>query len=147
GEGHVHAVDSVSYAIEPGQKIALVGESGSVNTSTDNAILGLQPKNVLRYDGEVEFDGQNVMELTDEEFRRNVRWRGISVVFQGAMNALHPAVRVGFQVAEPLMVHYDVDRDEAADQALDVLRKVGLPADIARRYPHELSGGMKQRVV
>ena len=146
-KGPVHAVDDVSFSLEPGQTIALVGESGCGKTSTANAILRLLPKNVLRYEGEVFFDGRDVMELSNEEFRKGVRWRGISMVFQGAMNALNPAVRVGYQVAEPLIVHYEVDRDQAADQALEVLRKVGLPSDIVRRYPHELSGGMKQRVV
>jgi len=146
-KGPVHAVDDVSFSLEPGQTIALVGESGCGKTSTANAILRLLPKNVLRYEGEVFFDGRDVMELSNEEFRKGVRWRGISMVFQGAMNDLNPAVRVGYQVAEPLIVHYEVDRDQAADQALEVLRKVGLPSDIVRRYPHELSGGMKQRVV
>jgi peptide/nickel transport system ATP-binding protein len=146
-KGPVHAVDDISFALEPGQTIALVGESGSGKTSTANAILRLLPKNVLRYEGQVLFDGQDVMEFADEEFRKVVRWRGISMVFQGAMNALNPTIRVGSQVAEPLMVHYDVDREEAADQAIEALGKVGLSADITRRYPHELSGGMKQRVV
>src|SRR3989449_9042735 len=68
----------------------------------------------------------------------------MSMVFQGAMNALNPTTRVGSQVAEPLIVHYDIDRREAADQAIEALGKVGLSGDIARRYPHELSGGLKQ---
>ncbi|TLZ58629.1 MAG: ABC transporter ATP-binding protein [Methanobacteriota archaeon] len=146
-KGPVHAVDDISFALEPGQTIALVGESGSGKTSTANAILRLLPKNVLRYEGKVVFDGQDVMEFDTEEFRKVVRWRGISMVFQGAMNSLNPTIRVGGQVAEPLMVHYDVDRDEAADQAIEALGKVGLSADTARRFPFELSGGMKQRVV
>jgi len=146
-KGPVHAVDDISFSLEPGQTIAIVGESGCGKTSTANAVLRLLPKNVARYEGKVIFDGQDVMDLGNEEFRRSVRWRGISMVFQGAMNALNPAVRVGYQVAEPLMVHYEVDRDEAADQAMEALRKVGLPEHLVRRYPHELSGGMKQRVV
>src|SRR5947208_2310114 len=146
-KGPVHAVDDISFALEAGQTIALVGESGSGKTSTANSILRLLPKNVLRYEGEVVFDGQDVMEFDNEEFRKVVRWRGISMVFQGAMNALNRTTRVGSQVAEPLIVHYDIDRREAADQAIEALGKVGLSGDIARRYPHELSGGMKQRVV
>src|SRR2546428_12443592 len=146
-KGPVHAVDDISFALEAGQTIALVGESGSGKTSTANSILRLLPKNVLRYEGKVVFDGQDVMEFDDEEFRKVVRWRGISMVFQGAMNALNPTTRVGSQVAEPLIVHYDIDRREAADQAIEALGKVGLSGDIARRYPHELSGGGKQRVV
>ncbi len=146
-KGPVRAVDDISFALEPGETIALVGESGSGKTSTANAILRLLPKNVDRYEGQVVFDGRDVMELDGEDFRKQVRWRGISMVFQGAMNALNPTVRVGAQVAEPLMVHYEVNRDEAIEQATDVIRKVGLPADVIRRFPHELSGGMKQRIV
>src|SRR2546422_7480356 len=146
-KGPVHAVDDISFALEAGQTIALVGESGSGKTSTANAILRLLPKNVLRYEGKVVFDGQDVMEFDTEEFRKVVRWRCHPMVFQGAINSLNPTIRVGGQVAEPLMVHYDVDRDEAADQAIEALGKVGLSADTARRFPFELSGGMKQRVV
>ncbi len=146
-KGPVRAVDDISFALERGETIALVGESGSGKTSTANAILRLLPKNVERYDGQVLFDGQDVMELDSEDFRKEVRWRGISMVFQGAMNALNPTVRVGGQVAEPLVVHYEVNRDEALEQATEVIRKVGLPADVTRRFPHELSGGMKQRIV
>src|SRR2546427_10806301 len=87
------------------------------------------------------------MEFKDEEIRKVVRWRGNSIVFQGAMNALNPTTRGGSQLAEPPIVHYDTDRREAADQAIEALGKVGLSGDIARRYPHELTGGMKQRVV
>src|SRR5256712_1032040 len=145
-KGPVHAVDDISFALEAGQTIALVGESGSGKTSTANSILRLLPKNVLRYEGKVVFDGQDVMEFDDEEFRKVVRWRGISMVFQGAMNALNPTTRVGSQVAEPLIVHYDIARREAADQAIEALGKVGLSGDIARRYPHELSGGVDKFV-
>ncbi len=146
-KGPVHAVDDISFALEPGQTIAVVGESGSGKTSTANAILRLLPKNVEKYEGTVMFDGRDIMELDDEDFRKNIRWKGISMVLQGAMNALNPATRVGYQVAEPLMVHFDVHKDEAIDQAEDVLNKVGLPTEVMRRFPHELSGGMKQRVV
>src|SRR5207245_9809581 len=123
---HVPAVDEGAFDSEAGQCIALGGESGYRKTSTANSILRLLPKNVLRYEGKVVFDGQDVMEFDDEEFRKVVRWRGISMVFQGAMNALNPTTRVGSQVAEPLIVHYDIDRREAADQAIEALGKVGL---------------------
>lgn len=146
-KGPVRAVDSISFKIEPGETIALVGESGCGKTSTANAILRLLPKNVEKYGGQVIFDGEDIMALDDEDFRKNVRWKGISMVLQGALNALNPTVRAGGQVAEPLMVHYDVDKDEALDQAADVMKKVGLASDVLRRFPHELSGGMKQRVV
>ncbi len=146
-KGPVHAVDSISFQLEPGQTIAVVGESGCGKTSTANAILRLLPKNVEKYDGEVIFDGRDIMSIQNEEFRKTIRWRGISMVFQGAMNALNPALRVGQQVAEPLVVHYDTERDEALAAAVETMNKVGLAPDVARRFPHELSGGMKQRVV
>src|SRR5438309_4015546 len=145
--GAVHAVDNISFKLEQGETIAVVGESACGKTSTANAILRLLPKNVERYEGEIWFDGQDIMALGNEDFRKQVRWKGISMVLQGALNALNPTVRAGAQVAEPLIVHYDVDRDEAMEQAIAAMKRVGLPQDIARRYPHELSGGMKQRVV
>jgi len=146
-KGAVHAVDNISFRLEPGQTIAIVGESGCGKTSTANAILRLLPKNVERFEGQIIFDGNDIMALDNETFRKTVRWKGISMVLQGALNALNPTVRAGAQVAEPLMVHYDVDREEALEQAAAAMKRVGLPADVMRRYPHELSGGMKQRVV
>lgn len=109
--------------------------------------MKLLPRNVSRYEGTVRLNGRDVMALSDEEFRREIRWTGISIVFQGAMNALSPTMKVGFQVAEPLQVHLDVEKEEAMDKALEVIRSVRLPDYVAERYPHELSGGMKQRVV
>ncbi|HEX9341619.1 MAG TPA: ABC transporter ATP-binding protein [Thermoplasmata archaeon] len=145
--GAVKAVDDVSFSIEPGETIAVVGESGCGKTSTANAIMRLLPRNVETYEGRVVLDGQDTMAYSNEEFRHKVRWRGISMVFQSAMNALSPTTRCGFQVAEPLMVHYDLEKEEALEAAREGLRNVGLSEDVAKRYPHELSGGMKQRVV
>ncbi len=146
-EGAVRAVDDVSFTIEKGHTLAIVGESGCGKTSTASAILRLLPKNVARYDGSVRLDGQDVMKLGDEEFRKNVRWQGISMVFQGAMNALNPTARVGKQVAEPLEIHLNAKDEEAMARAREALRSVGLPEYVERSYPHELSGGMKQRVI
>jgi peptide/nickel transport system ATP-binding protein len=133
--------------LEHGQSIALVGESGSGKTSTASAILRMLPRNVAKYEGVVEVDGKNLMDLENEEFRTQVRWRMISMVFQGAMNALSPMIRVGYQVAEPLMIHLDASKDEAMAKAEAAMESVGLPRYTVKRYPHELSGGMKQRVV
>ena len=116
-KGVVRAVDGVSFNLEHGQSIALVGESGSGKTSTASAILRMLPRNVAKYEGVVEVDGKNLMELENEEFRTQVRWRLISMVFQGAMNALSPMIRVGYQVAEPLMIHMDAAKDEALAKA------------------------------
>ncbi len=146
-KGPVKAVDGISFEMGEGRTLAFVGESGCGKTSTANSILRLLPKNVARYEGKIIFDGRNIMELSEEEFRKGIRWRGISMVFQGAMNALNPTARVGKQVGEPLKIHLSVEEEEARGRAIEALGTVGLSAEIARMYPHELSGGMKQRVV
>ncbi len=145
--GPVKAVDGVSFELNAGKTLALVGESGGGKTSTASAILRVLPRNVHKYEGEVFLDGTNIMEYSDEEFRKNVRWKGVSVVFQGAMNALSPVMKVGKQVYEPLQVHFGMAREEAFDRASEYLQHVGLPDYIMNRFSHELSGGMKQRVV
>ncbi|MFQ6012919.1 MAG: ABC transporter ATP-binding protein [Thermoplasmata archaeon] len=145
--GPVRAVDNVGFEVERGQTLALVGESGCGKSSTANAILRVLPRNVNRFDGMVQLDGQNVMDYDHETFRTEVRWKGISMVFQGAMNALNPVIKVGRQVAEPLIYHADAERSEAIEEAERALMSVGLPSETVDRYPHELSGGMKQRAV
>jgi len=146
-KGTVRAVDGISFDLQKGQTVALVGESGCGKTSTASAILRMLPRNVAKYEGEVAFDGKNLLDLEDEDFRTQVRWRAISIVFQGAMNALSPMIPVGRQVAEPLMIHLDMEKEEAKAKAAESIESVGLPRYILDRYPHELSGGMKQRVV
>ena len=145
--GPVRAVDDISFEVEKGHTLAIVGESGCGKTSTASAILRLLPKNVAKYDGVVRLDGEDVMKFGDEKFRKIVRWQGISMVFQGAQNALNPTARVGKQVAEPLEIHLDAEDEEAMARAREGLRSVGLPEYVERSFPHELSGGMKQRVV
>ncbi len=146
-DGPVRAVDAINFTLEKGHTLALVGESGCGKTSTAIAILRLLPRNVDRYDGRVMLDGKDVMKLTEEEFRKGVRWQGISMVFQGAMNALNPTARVGSQVAEPMKIHLPIEDEEADDRASESLRDVGLADYVERSFPHELSGGMKQRVI
>ncbi len=145
--GSVRAVDDVSFDLQRGQTLAVVGESGCGKTSTASAVLRLLPRNVSRYEGVVRLNGTDIMGLSDDEFRRNVRWKGISIVFQGAMNALSPTLKADYQVAEPLRVHLNLEKEEAMIRTMEVLRAVRLPDYVGERYPHELSGGMKQRVV
>lgn len=145
--GVVKAVDGVSFEVDRGETLAIVGESGSGKSSTAFALMRLLPRNTYRYGGRIWIDGEETSALPDEEFRRRVRWRKISMVFQAAMNALNPVKKVGEQIAEPLMVHLGVGREEALRAAAESLRDVGLSPEVAQRYPFELSGGMKQRVV
>lgn len=145
--GPVRAVDGISLSIEePGQALALIGESGSGKTSLAKALMRLLPPNADRYEGRIRLNGTDLMGMRNDRFRRNVLWREISMVFQGAMNSLNPVLRVGRQVAEPL-VEADMPAKKARREAERLLELVGLPAGTFASFPHELSGGMKQRVI
>ncbi|HID90709.1 TPA: ABC transporter ATP-binding protein, partial [Candidatus Bathyarchaeota archaeon] len=120
---------------------------GCGKTSLALAIMRLLPPNVHTYEGLLSFEGVDLMGLSDDEFRRRIRWRSISMVFQGAMSSLNPVIKVGHQVAEPMLLGGSVDKREAYREAMGLLEMVGLPREVFDRYPHELSGGMKQRVV
>ena len=145
--GVVQAVDGVSFDLDRRQAMAVLGESGCGKSSLARAVLRLLPRNVHTYSGQLWLNGQDIMAMDEESFRREVRWSGISLVAQAAMNSLNPVVRVGEQVAEPLGTHRRLGKGEARDRAGEVLQLVGLPEDFLNRYPFELSGGMRQRVV
>ena len=144
--GVVQAVDRVDFELSANRAVVVLGESGCGKSSLAKAILRLLPRNVKRYSGHVYLGGSDVMRLTEEEFRQNVRWLAISMVPQAAMNALNPVIRVGEQVAEPAMVHLGVDKEGAVDLVKKMFAHVGVPEDFITRYPFELSGGMRQRV-
>lgn len=145
--GVVQAVDGVSFGLDRGQALAVLGESGSGKSSLARAILRLLPRNAHTYTGRVLLNGADVMSLDEERFRREVRWSGISLVVQAAMNSLNPVIRVGEQVMEPLVIHRHLSRERARERAAEVLRLVGVPVNFLDRYPFELSGGMRQRAV
>ena len=145
--GAVQAVDQVSFSMDRGQALAVLGESGCGKSSLARAILRLLPRNVHTYSGQLFLNGRDLMSLGEESFRQEVRWSGISLVAQAAMNSLNPVVRVGEQVTEPLEIHQRLSRREARDRASEFLQLVGVPGDFLHRYPFELSGGMRQRVV
>jgi oligopeptide/dipeptide ABC transporter ATP-binding protein len=127
--------------------MVIVGESGCGKSSLARAVLRLLPRNVHTYTGRVWLDGQDVMALPEERFRREVRWVRLALVPQAAMNALNPVLPVGDQVAEPLLTHGRARTlAEARRVVVDVFRQVGVPVDFVDRYPFELSGGMRQRV-
>lgn len=145
--GYVKAVDDVSFKVEKGDALGLAGESGCGKTSAALAILRLLPWNGKIIDGKIIFDGIDLTKLGDEKFRKDIRWKRISVIFQGAMNALHPTKKIGDQITEGILSHEDVSKEEAFKRAGKLLDLVGIGASRIDRYPHELSGGMKQRAM
>lgn len=144
-KGVVQAVDGVDFDLARNRATVVIGESGCGKSSLAKAILRLLPRNASTYDGEVWLRDENIMELSDENFRKEVRWKKISMVPQAAMNALNPVMRIGDQVAEPAMVHLGLNKKDALVQALRMFEQVGVPADFLHRYAFELSGGMRQR--
>jgi oligopeptide/dipeptide ABC transporter ATP-binding protein len=145
-KGIVQAVDGVDLDLDYTQAVVILGESGCGKTSLAKAILRLLPRNVQTYAGQVHLGGTDVMALDDEGFRQQVRWVQMSMVPQAAMNALNPVLRVGDQVAEPMMVHNRVKKEQALFQAREMFQRVGVPVEFMGRYAFELSGGMRQRV-
>jgi len=145
--GVVQAVDGVSFDMNRNEVLAVIGESGCGKTSLVRAILRLLPKNVHAYEGSVILNGVDTMKYSEERFRSEMRWISMSLVAQAAMNALNPVLRVGDQVAEPLVVHQGLRKQEALAQASEVFRMVGVSDDFLSRYAFELSGGMRQRAI
>jgi oligopeptide/dipeptide ABC transporter ATP-binding protein len=145
-KGPVRAVDKVNFELGFKEAVVVLGESGCGKTSLAKAILRLLPRNIDSYSGQIILDGQDTMALSDEEYRQQIRWVRMSLVPQAAMNSLNPVLRVGDQVAEPMMVHHGVRKEEALQQAKKMFQHVGVPADFLTRYAFELSGGMRQRV-
>lgn len=144
GGGQVHPVDGVSFALESSERFGLVGESGCGKTTTILALMGLLPASAS-VSGQVRIDGVDIL-ADGEDSVRGHRWRDIAMVFQGAMNALNPVKTAGWQIAEP-MVHHGVARGKRArERVRELLELVGIPAASANRYPHEFSGGMRQRL-
>ncbi|MER8970703.1 ABC transporter ATP-binding protein [Mesorhizobium sp. M0808] len=140
------AIDSVSFALLAGEAVGLVGESGSGKTTTAMAIAGLLSPNARVSAGRVRYRGER-LPIDNDAAMRPHRWSETSVVFQGAMNALNPVHRVIKQIAEPCMLKLGMPKADAIARAKELLGLVGIPADRGSAYPHELSGGMRQRVM
>jgi peptide/nickel transport system ATP-binding protein len=148
GRRDVRAVDGVDLDIAPGQTVGIVGESGSGKSVTSLAALGLLPKRGVEVSGSVEFEGRELLSMADDELR-HLRGRDVAMVFQDPMSSLNPVLTVGRQLTEILTRHRDMNKREARDQAAELLLSVGI-GDARRRlgtFPHQLSGGMRQRVM
>ncbi|MFN2593425.1 MAG: ABC transporter ATP-binding protein [Actinomycetota bacterium] len=147
-DGIVKAVDGVSFTVERGKTLGVVGESGSGKSVSFLTIMGLYNKKNAHVEGEIIFEGRNIVDLPDEEIRK-IRGDAMAMIFQDPMTSLHPMYRVGDQIVEAIRAHRDVSKTEAWTQAVDMLGKVGIPKpeQRAKGYPHEYSGGMRQRVM
>jgi peptide/nickel transport system ATP-binding protein len=147
--GEVRAVDGVDFSLERGRTLGIVGESGCGKSVTALSIMGLVPQPPGRIaGGEVLFEGKDLLKLPAQRLR-DLRGDELSMIFQEPMTSLNPAFQVGEQVAEALLRHKDIGKDEAQNQAIEMLRRVRIPSPErrARDYPHQLSGGMRQRVM
>jgi peptide/nickel transport system ATP-binding protein len=145
-KGIVKAVDSVSFELNEGETLAVVGESGCGKSTLAKLLVRVWERNVSLVDGEIYLEGKEVLHIPESEFRREVRWKKIAMVPQASMNALNPVIKIGDQMIEPLLLQ-GTGEEEALKMAMDALEAVGLPRDTVNRYPHQLSGGMKQRVI
>jgi len=148
-DGVVKAVDNVSFSIDRGEVLGVVGESGSGKSVTALSILRLiasPPGRIVG--GEILFEGKDLLKLSDKEIRK-VRGRDIAMIFQDPMTSLNPVLSVGRQLAEPLMTHLGLTKEQARRESVDLLKMVGIPNASERvlQYPHQFSGGMRQRVM
>ena len=147
-QGELRAVQGVSLTLERGKTLGIVGESGSGKTVLSRAIMGLLPRGSATQTGSVRYQGQEILNAPNKELRR--LWgTQIAMVFQDPMTSLNPVQRIGHQITETLKLHLKLGRDEAKETALSLLMQVGIPSPVERydAYPHQLSGGMRQRVI
>ena len=146
-DGNVDAVKDISFSVKNGESFGLVGESGCGKTSVAMTLLQLQPDNSVITEGSIKLDGKELIGLSENELRK-VRWDSISIVFQGAMNAWNPVIKIGEQIREAMREHSpDSSKQKNIEKINELFNMVGLDQTISDRFPHELSGGMKQRAV
>ena len=144
--GQIKAVDGVSFDLDHGEALGLVGESGCGKTTSALSIAKLLPKEGKIYGGQILLEGADFAAMDDKEIRGH-RWKDVSIVFQGAMNSLNPVIKIGDQIAEAIALHKKADKKAALKRAGELLELVEIPAARLANYPHEFSGGMKQRVM
>ncbi|WP_045371121.1 ABC transporter ATP-binding protein [Vibrio campbellii] len=144
--GVARAVNNVSVSIAPGETLGIAGESGCGKSTLAFAISRLHKAPALISEGEILYKGQDVLKMNDKQLR-NFRWNDVSVVFQSAMNSLNPVITIGEQLTDVILAHRKVTYQEAYDRAVELLGVVGIHGDRMASFPHQLSGGMRQRVV
>jgi len=142
----VHAVSGVSFALDEGEALGLAGESGCGKTTTALSLMRLLPYNGRIISGSIVFRGRDLVKASETRIRK-ARWKDISIIFQGAMNSLNPVRNIGQQIAEPIILHEKVEEDEAMNRVGELLELVGINRERRRDFPHEFSGGMRQRVM
>src|SRR5208282_1145021 len=145
GVGRVKAVDNVSFTINRGEILGLVGESACGKTTTALSVMRLHDKNTI-IEGNILFQGKNIVDMNDEQLRE-FRWKNVSMIPQGSMNSLDPVMTVGNQIIEAIRAHEHVSRNEANESTKRLLTAVAIHSSRAQNYPHEFSGGMRQRAV
>jgi peptide/nickel transport system ATP-binding protein len=144
--GEVKAVDDVSFTLKKGVALGLAGESGCGKTTTAYSLMKLVPLPGRIVGGEINFKGEDILQYNDDQIK-DLRWKEISMVFQGAMASLNPLYKIGNQIAEPIIYHEQVDKNDAMDRAKELLELVGIEQSRVDNYPWELSGGMRQRAM
>lgn len=144
--GEYKAVDDASFDLDYGEALGLVGESGCGKTTCALSIARLLPKEGRVAGGEILLEGTDILKLTEDEVRAK-RWKEVSIIFQGAMNALNPVMKVGDQIAEAIVLHENLKQEAALLRAGDLFELVEMPRSRINNYPHEFSGGMKQRAM
>jgi len=147
GKGYIKAVDGLSFSLEERRTLGIVGESGCGKSSLATTLLQVLPDNGRVVSGSILLDGVDLLQLAEEVLERSYRWKKIAIVFQGAMNSFDPVFRVGDQLVEAVVKHSDMTEKEARERALGLLELVRIEKSMADYYPHEYSGGMKQRAM
>lgn len=145
-KGKVKAVDGVSFTVNKGESMGLVGESGCGKTTTALSIIKLLPKEGNIEGGKIIFDGNDITNLEEEKLC-DFRWKEVSMIFQGAMNALNPVKRVCDQISEPILLHEKISKSDALERVKKLFELVELDTNLMYSYPHEFSGGMRQRAI